>query len=347
MELIADGLLIATTLTAAIYCAVLSRRLRRLSSTEDGIGGQITALNGAVQETRQAVSAMQDRIAALRGHSNATSERVRREMAEAHRLNEALAETSARARRLLDGLYAAETVTTPEPPPRAGPPLEPAASGAESGAMAPGENAGRHRPQPAAPGESTAPDQGADTAPLMLREPMASGAEEAASASDPSFDPLEAEEEDYRKVAAASSVPGAAAESYPLGDEGDDDTGKAALAQERDAEDPAAQREAPEGDSAESELVVSGPDPAAAAAFASMLDTLRPDTGTAGQDDEPVETTPTAERHQPPEGSDEVIALHEAQERGKPPAPPEQPAPPRSAPPQQEALRVKRFGFAQ
>ena len=38
MALIADGLLIATALTAALYCAVLSRRLRRLADLESRLG---------------------------------------------------------------------------------------------------------------------------------------------------------------------------------------------------------------------------------------------------------------------------------------------------------------------
>ncbi len=37
ITLIADGILIATCLTTAIYCVVLSRRLRRLSNTDDGL----------------------------------------------------------------------------------------------------------------------------------------------------------------------------------------------------------------------------------------------------------------------------------------------------------------------
>lgn len=55
MELMADGLLIATALTAALYCIVLSRRLKRLSSTEEGLGGQIVALNGAVEDRKSVV----------------------------------------------------------------------------------------------------------------------------------------------------------------------------------------------------------------------------------------------------------------------------------------------------
>ena len=58
LSLIADGVLIAACLTTAIYCLVLSRRLRRLSQTDDGIGQQIIRLNSALEETKSAVAEM-------------------------------------------------------------------------------------------------------------------------------------------------------------------------------------------------------------------------------------------------------------------------------------------------
>ena len=59
MSLIADGVLIATCLTTAIYCLVLSRRLKRLTSTDDGIGQQILRLNKVLEETKAAVADIQ------------------------------------------------------------------------------------------------------------------------------------------------------------------------------------------------------------------------------------------------------------------------------------------------
>ena len=56
MQLIADGLLLATALTAALYCIVLSRRLRRLTDAQSGIGTQIRELTRVLEETRGAVS---------------------------------------------------------------------------------------------------------------------------------------------------------------------------------------------------------------------------------------------------------------------------------------------------
>lgn len=56
MSLIADGLMIVAGLTAGLYCLVLSRRLRQLSDSGQGIGAQIRALTEAIAETRQAVA---------------------------------------------------------------------------------------------------------------------------------------------------------------------------------------------------------------------------------------------------------------------------------------------------
>ncbi|MEM9762937.1 MAG: hypothetical protein AAF968_10545 [Pseudomonadota bacterium] len=136
LKLVADGLLIATALAAAIYCAVLSRRLRRLASMEDGIGGQITALNTAVEETRVALTTAQERIDALRTQSGQSSERVRREMAQARKLSEELAEAATEARALLDQLYSAEA---PAPAHDAGQPA-PGGSGPHGEGRAPDED---------------------------------------------------------------------------------------------------------------------------------------------------------------------------------------------------------------
>ena len=59
MSLIADGLLNATCLTAAIYCYVLARRLKQFSSTEAGIGQQILQLSATLEETRGALKEAQ------------------------------------------------------------------------------------------------------------------------------------------------------------------------------------------------------------------------------------------------------------------------------------------------
>lgn len=55
MELIADGLLIAAALCAAVYCHVLAGRLRRLRDLDGGVGAAIAALSGQVEEMRAAL----------------------------------------------------------------------------------------------------------------------------------------------------------------------------------------------------------------------------------------------------------------------------------------------------
>jgi len=56
MELIADGLLIAGALTAALYCWVLARRLRALRSMDKGLGGAIAGLSARVEQTRASLA---------------------------------------------------------------------------------------------------------------------------------------------------------------------------------------------------------------------------------------------------------------------------------------------------
>lgn len=63
MELIADGVLILAALAAMAYCMVLSRRLRRLTELDGGLGAAITALsrevdhlNGALAEAKTATT---------------------------------------------------------------------------------------------------------------------------------------------------------------------------------------------------------------------------------------------------------------------------------------------------
>ena len=50
MELIADILLIAGAMGAALYCIVLSRRLRRFNDLEKGVGGAIAVLSAQVDD---------------------------------------------------------------------------------------------------------------------------------------------------------------------------------------------------------------------------------------------------------------------------------------------------------
>ena len=55
MEFIADILLASGALAAALYCFVLSRRLRRFTDLEHGIGGAIAVLSVQVDDLSKAL----------------------------------------------------------------------------------------------------------------------------------------------------------------------------------------------------------------------------------------------------------------------------------------------------
>lgn len=55
MTLIADILLIAGALGAAFYCMVLSRRLRRFSDLENGVGGAVAVLSVQVDDMNRSI----------------------------------------------------------------------------------------------------------------------------------------------------------------------------------------------------------------------------------------------------------------------------------------------------
>ena len=79
MSIIADGLLIATCLTAAVYCFVLARRLKRFTSTEEGVGQQILQLNKTLEDTRAALKEAQS-------GAKAEAENLAREVVQARKL---------------------------------------------------------------------------------------------------------------------------------------------------------------------------------------------------------------------------------------------------------------------
>lgn len=57
MALIADVLLLAAALTAAVYCHVLAGRLKRLRSLDGGVGQAVAAMSAQVEEMRAALRA--------------------------------------------------------------------------------------------------------------------------------------------------------------------------------------------------------------------------------------------------------------------------------------------------
>jgi len=59
MSLIADALLIAAALGAGFYCFVLSRRLRRFTDLEKGMGGAVAVLSVQVEDMKTALTEAQ------------------------------------------------------------------------------------------------------------------------------------------------------------------------------------------------------------------------------------------------------------------------------------------------
>lgn len=59
MALIADLMMIAAALGAAVYCLVLSRRLSKFSDLERGMGGAIAVLSAQVDDMTTALSKAQ------------------------------------------------------------------------------------------------------------------------------------------------------------------------------------------------------------------------------------------------------------------------------------------------
>jgi hypothetical protein len=60
MDLIADILMVAGALGAAIYCAVLARCLRRFNDLEKGVGGAVAVLSAQVDDMTRTLRAAQD-----------------------------------------------------------------------------------------------------------------------------------------------------------------------------------------------------------------------------------------------------------------------------------------------
>lgn len=60
MMLIADILLAAGALGAGLYCFVLSRRLRRFTDLEKGVGGAVAVLSAQVDDLTKTLASAQD-----------------------------------------------------------------------------------------------------------------------------------------------------------------------------------------------------------------------------------------------------------------------------------------------
>ncbi|MDJ0637853.1 MAG: hypothetical protein QNJ20_03390 [Paracoccaceae bacterium] len=93
MELIADILLIAGALGAAVYCIVLSRRLNRFTNLENGMGGAIAVLSAqvddmteALETARTATHSSASSLEALTGRAEGVAQRLELLVASMHDL---------------------------------------------------------------------------------------------------------------------------------------------------------------------------------------------------------------------------------------------------------------------
>jgi len=67
MTLVADILMLGGVLAAALYCAVLSRRLRQLTRLDEGMGAAIAALSRQVAEMTHTLEATRNAAAGTAG----------------------------------------------------------------------------------------------------------------------------------------------------------------------------------------------------------------------------------------------------------------------------------------
>ncbi len=83
MTLIADILLAAGAFGAAIYCSILSARLKKFSTLESGMGGAIAVLSAQVDDMTQA---LEHARGAATGSASRLEEQTRRAEAASSRL---------------------------------------------------------------------------------------------------------------------------------------------------------------------------------------------------------------------------------------------------------------------
>lgn len=103
MDLIADALLAAGALGAAVYCIVLSRRLKRFNNLQNGMGGAVAVLSAQVDDMTKTLEKAQGaagtsaaQLSDLTKRAEAASRKLELMMASLHDLPEEAA-TSAQA----------------------------------------------------------------------------------------------------------------------------------------------------------------------------------------------------------------------------------------------------------
>ncbi len=91
MELIADILLVAGALGAGLYCFVLSRRLKRFTDLEQGVGGAVAVLSTQAEELKKSLDSARaasdqsgDELKELTERAQSVAQRLELMMASMH-----------------------------------------------------------------------------------------------------------------------------------------------------------------------------------------------------------------------------------------------------------------------
>lgn len=121
MNLIADILLVAGALGAAIYCMVLARRLKQFNGLEKGMGGAIAVLSVQVDEMTKALEAAQvaakassSKLEALNGRAEHAAARLELMLAALHDLPSEPHKEQLSKRRVIRNRPAAQPATISE-----------------------------------------------------------------------------------------------------------------------------------------------------------------------------------------------------------------------------------------
>ena len=129
IQVVADVLLGAGALGAAIYCIVLARRLKRFNNLENGVGGAVAVLSAQVDDmtktldqARKAAAHSSQSLTALTDRAEASARKLELMMASLHDLPDAPAEGFADAAAAEDLEDAAWTATASQVAPDAGDP---------------------------------------------------------------------------------------------------------------------------------------------------------------------------------------------------------------------------------
>lgn len=83
MEFVADLLLVSAAIGAAVYCFVLSNRLKRFTDLDKGVGGAVAVLSAQVDDLQKA---LKEARAAAEATRKSTDDQVRRAEAAGRRL---------------------------------------------------------------------------------------------------------------------------------------------------------------------------------------------------------------------------------------------------------------------